>query len=299
MNTKIILIVVLLSGIIGAGFLLNRNTSAPKAETKSPDKTPEQFIVLLDLSDRITQPGQIEADKELIQKTFEEFEKKAHAHLLINSKDKFQVCIAPQKNLPFDKDVEAEKLTFDLSTIKTAERVKKLKEFKATLGEKLNNLYSKAYVGNDTKHYEGSNIWQFFNETLPALTSKNIVTRLLVLTDGYFDFEENNAKLTDGRLSTTTEFMTRIRKAQNWKSEMENNGYGILPVNQNFDNTFVCVSEIRSKFAANLNEAEMLQYVWNDWLRKNGISDACSRTILHGGITTTENQLSVFLIKAI
>jgi hypothetical protein len=299
MKTRIILIVTILTVVIGAGFLFNRNTSTAKAEVKSSNKTPEQFIVLLDLSDRITQPGQIDADKQLIQKAFEEFEKKAKAHLLINSKDKFQVCIAPQKNLPFDKDVEAEKLTLDLSTVKTAERVKKLKEFKGALNENLNQLYAKAFIGSNTKLYEGSNIWQFFNETLPAMTGKNIITRLLVLTDGYFDFEEKNAKLTNGKLSTTTEFLPRVRTTQNWKSELKDNGYGILPVNQTFENTFVCVSEIRSKFAVNLNEAEMLQYIWNDWLHKNGIADTCCQTTLHGGMTTTVNQLSVFLARTI
>ncbi|MBK6979290.1 MAG: hypothetical protein IPH28_21185 [Cytophagaceae bacterium] len=45
----------------------------------------------------------------------------------MNSKDRFQVCIAHQKKLPFDKDVESEKLTIDLDIIKKAERVNRLK----------------------------------------------------------------------------------------------------------------------------------------------------------------------------
>lgn len=299
MNTRIILIATLLIGIIGAGLLLNKNSETRKPETTPTNKKAEQFIVLLDLSDRIVQPGQIEADKELIIKSFEEFENKVHSHLVINSKDRFQVCIAPQKNLPFDKDVESENLTLDMSLIKTAARVKQLKEFKESLKSKLDELYAEAYVGNDTKKYEGSNIWQFFNETLPALANEKINTKVLVVTDGYFDFEENNAKLTNGKLSTTTSFLNKLRDKEDWKLELKKEGYGILPVNQNLKNVSVCVSEIRSKFSNNLNETEMLKYVWKGWLVSNGISDSCCLTILHGSISTTGNQLSVFLARTI
>jgi len=294
MKSRIILLSIILTVIVGAGFLFTQNGSKPKSATKSSSKTQEQFIVLLDLSDRIIQPGQIDADKSLIKATYEEFERKAYSKLVINSKDKFHVFIAPQKNLPFDKDIETEKLSIDLSTIKVGERAKRLKAYKGNLNAVLDSLYVKAYIGSDAKLYQGSNIWQFFNETLPALTNTGTNTRLVVLSDGYFDFEENNAKLTKGNLSTTTAFLSKLRKSQEWKSEMQKSGYGILPVNQKLEHTSICVSEIRSKFPNNLNENEMLVYVWADWLQKIGFNDSCSATILHGNISTTQTQLSTF-----
>lgn len=299
MKTRVSLMVIFVMVAAVTGFIISHSKSTAKVETKSTTKIPEQFIVLLDLSDRIIQQGQIEADKELIKKTFEEFERKAYSHLLIKSKDKFFVCIAPQKNLPFDKDAESEKLTIDLSKIKTAERAKKLKEFKESLDDKLNQLYGKAYVGSNSKQYEGSNIWQFFNETLPAMTNAEIITRLVVITDGYFDFEENNAKLTKGNLSTTTQFFKEIRKSTDWKKDIDEKGYGILPINKKIENALICVSEIRSKNENNLYETEMLQYVWTKWLSGSGIADSCSHTILHGSFTTTKNQLSAFLTREI
>ncbi len=299
MKTRIIILSILVTIVAGAAFLITHNDSKPKAEKKPSSKAPEQFIVLLDLSDRIIQPGQMDADKALIKATFEEFERKAFAKLVINSKDKFHVFIAPQKNLPFDKDVESEKLSIDLSTIKIGERAKKLKEFKDKLDSALNELYAKAYVGNDSKLYQGSNIWQFFNETLPALTGSAIRTRVVVITDGYFDFEENNAKLAKGNLSTTTNFLSKLRKSQDWKEQMQQSGYGILPVNQRVVNTSICVAGIRSKFPNNLNETEMLVYVWSDWLKHNGINESSCAKILHGNVSTTQSQLSTFFKKQI
>jgi len=286
MNSRIILIAALLIGIIGTGLFLNGNGSeGTKTEATLISKTPEQFIVLLDLSDRITQPGQIVADKQLIEKTFEEFEKKVHAHLVINSRDRFQVCIAPQKNLPFDKDVESQNLTLDLSAIKTADRVKRMKEFKNSLGAKLNDLYSKAYIGNDT------------NEALPGLVTDKITTKLVVLTDGYFDFEKGSPVLTDGKFSTSSAFFSQVRKNLNWKSEIEKNSYGILPIKKSITNLSVCVSEIRSKYDNNLNETDMLKYIWLNWLINSGIPATSCQTILHENISNTDDQLSVFLSR--
>jgi hypothetical protein len=299
MKTRILLSIAFLIGIAGIGLFLNGNANSQKPEATTGHKKPEQFIVLLDLSDRIVQPGQIEADKQLIEKTFEEFEKNIHAQLVINSNDRFQVCIAPQKNLPFDKDSESENFTLDLSSIKIAERVPQIRKFKQTLRAKLDELYTKAYVGNDTRKYEGSNIWQFFNETLPALVGDKITTKLVVVTDGYFDFEQDNAKSNDGNLSTTTDFCSRVREKHNWKSAIESNGYGILPIKKPIKNISVCISELRSKHENNLNETDMLQYIWRTWLIRNGIPDTSCQTILHGNISNTGQQLSVFLNRII
>ena len=105
MKTKIVAIAILFVSLIGTFIYLQSNNEDQKEETKVSSKKPDQFIVVLDLSDRITRPGQIETDKQLIEKIFAEFDKRAKSHLLMNSKDRFQVYIAPQKGLPFDKDV--------------------------------------------------------------------------------------------------------------------------------------------------------------------------------------------------
>ena len=190
-------------------------------------------------------------------------------------------------------------MTLDLPQIKRADRVRVMEEFKKTLRIKLDSLYAAAYKGDDSKNYQGSNLWQFFNETLASLTNDEVNTRLVVITDGYFDFEENNPRLTKGHRSTTTNFLTKLREQANWQDEIKSKGYGILPVNQQFKNLAVCVSEIRTKDENNLNETEMLRFIWNDWLTGNGIAPGCCRTILHTNISSSGNQLGEFLAKSV
>ena len=263
--------------------------SAPKEIAES--KKPEQFIVLLDLSDRITRPGQIETDKQLIIKTFEVFSSRVLNQLCINSKDKFQICIAPQKSALLDKDVESEKLTLDMAVLHPGLKAKKLKAFKENLRSKLDELYNKAYKGNETKNYQGSNIWQFFNETLTEITSKDINTRLVVLTDGYFDFEQNNPVITNNGLSTSTHFLNALRGSSNWKTDLNQGRYGILPLKSDYSNLSVSVIGIRSKNENHLLEAEMLKEIWNNWLRKSGIPSENISTVYHGSFSQSATRL--------
>jgi hypothetical protein len=299
MKTRILIAGLFVLGlVITIATQLNSNESKQTPVAKATGAKPEQFIVLLDLSDRIIQPGQIETDKQVIEKVFEEFEKKAKSHLIMNSKDRFQICIAPQKNLPFDRDIESENMTFDFAKIKVAERVKKLDEFRASLRSKLDELYTKAYMGNESKNYQGSNIWQFFNENLPPMTSKKNSTRLVVITDGYFDFEEGNAKLVHGNKSTTTNFISQIRNNDNWKEKIEKEDLGILPISGQLSNVSVCVAGIRSKNPNNLNEVEMLSFIWAKWLSSIGFSKEDFKTIQYNSISIIHNQIVEFLSRA-
>lgn len=299
MKIKILIAAIFLLGVIAMSFYLKSNSSEMKDKAPISKSKPVQIVILLDLSDRIIQPGQIETDKELIIKAFDEFQKQAQSHLLMNSKDRFQVCIAHQKKLPFDKDVESEKLTIDLDIIKKAERVKRLKEFNVSLRSKLDSLYSSAYKGNDTKNYEGSNLWQFFNESLPSLLSEKVNTKVIVLTDGYFDFENRNAVLNKGVLSTTTNFISKLRENINWEAEMKKSGYGILPVDEPLKFVSVCVSEVRSKSENNLNETAMLKCIWSNWLNSNGIGDSSYDIVMHSNISNSKSKISGFLSHSI
>lgn len=213
----------------------------------------------------------------------------------MKSKDRFQICIAPQRNLLFDRDIESEKLTFDFSKIKIAERVGKLNEFRNSLRTKLDEFYTKAYVGDNARNYQGSNLWQFFNDYLPLMTSKNYKTNLFVLTDGYFDFEDGNPKLSIGSKSTSTNFIAQIRSNDDWKEAIENKGYGISPISGQLVNVSVCVAGIRSKNENNLSEPEMLQFIWLRWLKELGINEKRCKTLLHTGISVTGNQIESFL----
>lgn len=295
MKNKLIIIFSALIALIFGISSIYKNSDVSIVTSSKNQKIATQYIVLLDLSDRISQDGQIETDKTIIKNLFQNFKKDVFKHLIMNSKDRFQICIAPQKYLGFDKNLESDELTIDLSKFKSAEKLKKLTSFENLLSSKMDSLYNKAYKGRNSKNYQGSNIWQYFNEELLDVTNEKYLTKLIVLTDGYFDFEKGNAEIKNDKGSTTTSFISKLRRHENWKEVMKKEKYCILPINQRFKNLKICVAEIRSKEESNLNETEMLKYIWAQWLNSSLIDSNSYTTINHGPITNSQTKIEQFI----
>ncbi len=295
MKNKLIIFFSALIALIFGISSIYKNSDVSIVTSSKKQKIATQYIVLLDLSDRISQDGQIETDKTIIKNLFQNFKKDVFKHLIMNSKDRFQICIAPQKYLGFDKNLESDELTIDLSNFKSAEKLKKLTSYENLLGSKMDSLYDKAYKGKNPKNYQGSNIWQYFNEELPDVTNEKYLTKLIVLTDGYFDFEKGNAEIKNDKGSTTTSFISKLRRHENWKEVMKKENYCILPINQSFKNLKICVTEIRSKEESNLNETEMLKYIWAQWLNSSLIDSNSYTTINHGPITNSKTKIEQFI----
>lgn len=298
MNPKVLIFGLLsLAGIVAGVRLLFHGTDNPETSIPPASVNQEQFIVMLDLSDRIILPGQVAADKAMILRSFEAFEWTArNAKLIMTSRDRFQVCIAPQQSLGFDKEEVSEQLTLDLSMINPAEKLKVLQAFKQALPGHLDALYAKADKGKNTQAYSGSNIWQFFNETLAFLSGPEYVTKVLVVTDGYFDFEDDNmARKSSGNQSTSSNhFIGRLRNNSKWKSMIDDQGFGILPVNKPFHELSVCVAGVRSKNPDHLDEMEMLAYIWEKWLSDSGIKGTNTLLIPYGSVSVMNSKMAGF-----
>ena len=66
-------------------------------QLSAANELPQNYIVVLDLSDRLLNPNQAARDKAIIMSVFEKFEKAVKAKMFINSKDRFRISIAPQQ----------------------------------------------------------------------------------------------------------------------------------------------------------------------------------------------------------
>jgi hypothetical protein len=89
------------------------------------------------------------------------------------------------------------------------------------------------------------------------------------LTDGYFDFESNpNIKHSNNR-STATNFIASLRRSADWRKELDENDYGLIPIKKRYWATSIIVTEISPK-NNNLDESEILTTVWNKWLSEMG-----------------------------
>lgn len=151
-------------------------------------KTINNYIVLLDLSDRIVEDGQIDRDTTIIGNLYDIFLDRVKSELYINSKDKFRIVIANQKNqFPNQQifDIE-DALYVDMDNIKLSKK-KDIRDSKETFMFNIAQLYKLAKFSDNKNDYKGANIFGYLknrltNDRLDIDGAKNY---LLIITDGY------------------------------------------------------------------------------------------------------------------
>lgn len=262
-------------------------------QTEGTEKQQDNYIVLLDLSDRLLNDGQVEQDIELICHLFEKYELAVRNNLIINSKDEFRVVIAPQEKMSVKRSQSESLLYLDMSKINIAEKRVRLEEFKISLRGSLNKLYSEALLNKTkTSDFEGADIWKYFNDYLPGDIKDDCNNLLFVLSDGYFDFEPTSTRKIAGRKSTSSSFLKLVRGKSNWLEILEENEYGIIAIDKQFDALSICLMEVYPKYA-NLDETDMIQFVWEKWLSEMKIEKF--NLIPHTSIPKMKGQIDRFL----
>ena len=274
MKTKTIIGIgsVLLAGTILA-VIFKGNVAGEEVKTVNRrSKKKSQAIVVLDLSDRVLENRQRAYDSTIVMEVFNQFEIQAKSKLLINCKDKFQVLIAEQADVSaYDPETETDLLTLDFSSLKAAEKVNALNVFKSQLPKKLSNLFQKACFSSNKEAYKGAQIWKTFNSTLAALTTEEKETQLVVLTDGYFDFEAGEAAINKGNFSTQSSLLNTCRNDLGL-SQIRNGTRGILKLDNKLrGDVKVLAIGLRSKFTEYLKEEELLKALWENWFLRNGL----------------------------
>ena len=248
--------------LVAFALMLN---SCSKAQNNAPARS-ENYVILLDLSDRLLAPHQDKQDIVSILTVFEVFEKKVYRRLIVNSKDKFCVRIIPQEDSPLDTDSLNNLLMIDMSALPMSVKKQRLLAFKNQLKPLLENLYETAGQGKKTSDYQGVDIWRYFNEDLRYDLPEGYNNHLVVLTDGYFDFESYQFTTRMNNRFSSTIFFHDLQR-DDWKAFAEKENYGLLPVNKKFPETKVTVIGINPKNKS-LEETEKLYYFWEKWLRE-------------------------------
>ena len=272
------------------------SSCSTESSSTTTEKQAESYIILLDLSDRLLNNGQAEQDIELIGHIFETYESTVRNNLIINSKDKFRIVIAPQERMNINQHFFESLFYLDMSKVNITTKRTELERFKQELKNNLNNLYAEV-LNNKTKtsDFRGADIWKYFNDYLSGDIEKNNKNRLFIFSDGYFDFEPASAKKEVGNRSTTSSFLNLVRGKNNWQELIENKDYGIIPVPKQFDSLSVCLIEIYPKHT-NLDETDMIQFVWKRWLCEMNIKNI--GFIPHASIPKMKGQIDNFLSKS-
>ncbi len=169
--------------------LLVVSCSLPAPEKRTSQlRTKHNYIILLDLSDRlIVQNDQPARDKQIITEIYSQFEEKVKKDLYIKSRDEIKVVIAPQSESGINRDEFEDRLYVNMKSINNVQRKPKEEERRETFLSNLDTLYKKAAFSMTPEKYNGADIWKYFYEDLRNDYSRDTLTEnyLFILTDGY------------------------------------------------------------------------------------------------------------------
>jgi hypothetical protein len=172
----------------------------PENKKEKKPRIKNNFIVLLDLSDRIiVQEDQPNRDKEIIRKIYALFENNVQKNLYIKARDEIKVVIAPQKGSSLKQEVYEDRLYVNMDNIKKIYRRSQEDERRKAFSANLDTLYSEALFSKNPEAYHGADIWKYFYEDLKVDYVKDPLAEnyLFILTDGYPIVGKNPVKLQD------------------------------------------------------------------------------------------------------
>ncbi|MBL7112187.1 MAG: hypothetical protein ISS19_09630 [Bacteroidales bacterium] len=232
---------------------------------------PVNYIVLLDLSDRILVRHVTETDQLLIQTVFQSFVGCVRQNLTVRSVDKLKVRIMPQKGSTLDLYSYENRLSIDMSALDVSMKNNALVNFDKQLATSLASLYREAYQGPATGNYFGCDIWKYFNEQLRTDLEHGYINYVIILTDGYFDFENSAHALRKGNRFTSSDFYAGL-SSLDWQVAAAERDFGLIPIDLK-QPVHCLVCGLNSK-KEQLTELEKLGYFWKKWMLESH-ADTC------------------------
>ena len=278
--TWIIIPVLFLAGLFAIVYWLPSIVDDDGSEIIVP--TRYNFIVLLDLSDRIDpnlNPHQYTRDSAVIHRIFDVYRNLVSDKMFVKSKDRFQVLIAPQESDNSNElTVISDGLYLDMSSSVISEKKKQIDEFEDELPDKLSSLYRLATVQNE---HQGADIWSFFNDKLNhflLFSNSNgypVKNMIFILTDGYLLFERSVYSERHKVENRTTYMQVNgLLELADWETEFENNDYGLVSIDKEFDELVVFMLELHYRQRLNTSESKIIQKYWTKWFDEMSITDA-------------------------
>ena len=248
-----------------------------EAKNEIPPPPKDNYIILLDLSDRILANDQQQVSKDLtvIRNLYGLFKsnlnKKDPSHLYYGLNDKLKILIAPQKTTPGKLYEQAGLLRVDLSSELPEKKSKVIQEADKTFNTILPDVYRQALVSKHTSGYTGADIWKYFNEDLSDDLDKDAQNTLFILTDGYMDFERTEDRPTlNKRYSSCAQIINQLKNYSDWSSRFEKEDYGLMPVSKKFSKLKVVLLQIDPNLEWP-GEYPLLTKIWSKWFKEMNV----------------------------
>jgi hypothetical protein len=248
-----------------------------EAKNEVPPPPKDNYIILLDLSDRILQNNQQQISKDLtvIKNIYGLFKsnlnKKDPSHLYYGLNDKLKILIAPQKTTPGKLYEQSGLLRVDISAEQAERRSKVVQESEKTFNSILPDVYKQALVSKHTSGYTGADIWKYFNEDLTDDLETDAQNTLFIITDGYMDFEKSEERPTlNNRYTSCAQIINSLKGFPDWNTRFEKDDYGLMPVNKKFPRLKVVLLQMdpNQEWPA---EYSLLTKIWSKWFKEMNI----------------------------
>lgn len=256
--------------------LLTGCASEP-ATTSPPSRLRrDSYVILLDLSDRLLQPGQLSRDTALIGQVLATYQAGVVQKLFVGSADRLKIVLAPQASHSAAVQQLAQGLYLDLGQVPLAQR-RQLGVPLRRLREQVTALYQAASQSPRSSSYAGADLWHYFRDQLPldfpSQSAYDDHNHLLVLTDGYLDFENYADHRQAANRYASTRFVTALaRKGERWPTAFKQGSYGLLPLPSPCPTALrhlqVVVAEVQPHAEYHL---DILTAVWQQWLSEAGM----------------------------
>jgi hypothetical protein len=237
----------------------------------------DNYVVLLDMSDRLLSNQQTQAAKDVaVVKTVlsafkTNIDKKDPTRLYYTVKDKLKVLLSPQKSTPAALYESVGDLRIDFESEDPYKRAPALDSLKIAFEQQLPALYKNAMFSNKAADYTGADIWKYFNEDLEDDLVKDGQNTLFILTDGYMDFETvQDRPKQKNRFTSCRQIIDDLRGYPDWSAKFDAEDYGLMTVGKKFNNLRVVVLEMNPSQNWN-GEYGLLTKIWSKWFKEMGI----------------------------
>lgn len=275
--------------------LLAGCAAEPTPTTAASRLRRDNYVVLLDLSDRLLQPGQLSRDTALIGQVLATYRAGVAQKLFVGSADRLKIVVAPQQDTPATVTQLSQGLYLDLGQVALAQR-RELNTPLRKMRTQVAALYAAASQARNPHDYAGADIWHYFRDQLaldfPASPAYDDYNHLLVLTDGYLDFEQYSGRRQAGHRYASTRFVSTLaRRGEAWPQAFKQDGYGLLPLPSPCPPALrrlqVVVAEVQPHAEYHL---DILTAVWQQWLQESGLP--APRVLPHTDLAAVQEQLS-------
>lgn len=226
------------------------------------------ITILLDLSDRVTQPmepSQSERDIQIVQNLVEIFRNNMTEKGVFLSKDKMQILFKPAPTNPNINNI-AKELSVDLSKLDSKGKKKVYDNISDDFTTNIKEIYD---LTLESQKWPGCDVWRFFkNDVNDLCIEKGEEYRnvLVIITDGYFYHEQSED--IEGKRSAyvTGPLLQRegLRNNPNWREKFDSEDYGLISSDETFENLEVMVLEVNPS-KVHVNDEDILRAFIGKW----------------------------------